>query len=163
MDKFRRVETQTSRLHVSARHHVNPVVRLRLFLAIVPVAAILGQPSGQSGQYRLVNLSPNRDNATFAVLNIPPGPLKFRAVTLKKLIRDAYGVPELQITGGPPWVGTDRWDFEAQTDGQAPMATEVRRQMLLLTGRLLSAPGSSRNQSPADLRTGNGQQRPEPA
>jgi uncharacterized protein (TIGR03435 family) len=28
-------------------------------------------------------------------------------------------------------VSTDRWDFEAQTDTPAPLATEIRRQMLL--------------------------------
>jgi uncharacterized protein (TIGR03435 family) len=106
-------------------------VRLRLFLAIVPVAAILAQPSSQPGQYKLVNLKPNIDNAPFAVLNIPPGPVKFRAMTLKKLIMDAYGVPGFQIAGGPAWVSTDRWDFEAQMDGAAPLTTELHRQMLL--------------------------------
>lgn len=118
-------------LHVSAGYVVSPDVRLLLFLAIAPVAAILAQPSGQTGQYKIVMLRPSSDNDRFALLNMPPGPLKFRAVTLKKLIMDGYGVPGFQVTGGLRWVSTDRWDFEAQTDTPAPMATEVRRQMLV--------------------------------
>jgi uncharacterized protein (TIGR03435 family) len=106
-------------------------VRLRLFLAIVPVAAMLGQPSGQAGQYKRVVVTPNKDTAPFAYLGIPPGPIKYKGATLKRLIMDANGVRGFQIMGGPRWVTTDRWDFEARADGPVVMSMEAHRQTLL--------------------------------
>jgi uncharacterized protein (TIGR03435 family) len=106
-------------------------VKLGLFLAIVPVAVMLGQSTGQPGQYKLINITPNTDTAPFAYLGIPVGPIKYRGATLKRLIMDAYGVRGFQITGGPRWVTTDRWDFEARADGPVVMSIEAHRQALL--------------------------------
>ena len=105
--------------------------RLRLFLAILPVAVALGQPSGQPGQYKLVSVAPNKDNAPFAFLGVPLGPIKYRAVTLKRLIMDAYGMPGFRVTGGPEWVSTGRWDFEARADGPVVMSMGQYRKTLL--------------------------------
>jgi len=48
---------------------------------------------------------------------MPGGGLSATGVTLKMLIGLAYGVFAYQITGGPAWIGTERWDIEAKTDG----------------------------------------------
>ena len=105
--------------------------RLRLFLTILPVAAALGQPSGQPGQYKVVSVTPNRNNAPLAVLGVPLGPIRYRGATLKRLTMDAYGMPGFQVTGGPAWVSTERWDFEARADGPVVMSTERYRKTLL--------------------------------
>jgi uncharacterized protein (TIGR03435 family) len=47
---------------------------------------------------------------------IPPGPYTLRDVTLKWLTTYAYDVPGFQVTGGPEWVDTDRWDFQLETE-----------------------------------------------
>jgi uncharacterized protein (TIGR03435 family) len=49
--------------------------------------------------------------------NMPGGGLTATGVTLKMLISVAYGVLAYQISGGPAWIGTERWDIEAKTDG----------------------------------------------
>ena len=38
-------------------------------------------------------------------------------VTLRMLMRIAYGVHESQIIGGPDWTKTDRFDITAKAEG----------------------------------------------
>jgi uncharacterized protein (TIGR03435 family) len=101
-----------------------------LVLLTVTLVAMLAQPADQSRGYTSVTATANTDNLPFVVLNSPPGPLMMRGVTLKKLITDAFGLPGFQVTDGPPWVNTERWDFRLQT--VAPiMPIEQYRQVLL--------------------------------
>ena len=54
------------------------------------------------------------DNGDFAVHNLPEGGTLIRTgVTLKMLIMEAYDVKAFQISGGPSWVGTARWDLRS--------------------------------------------------
>jgi len=105
------------------------VQRLALFLAI-PLAAMLGQPTGLSRGYTSVTVTPSADNLPPAVLNTPPGPLTLRGVTLKKLVMEAYGLRGFQVTGGPPWVAAERWDFRLVLE-PVIMPTDQYRQVLL--------------------------------
>jgi bla regulator protein blaR1 len=47
----------------------------------------------------------------------PGGGLTATGVTLKMLIMFGYGVAAYQISGAPNWMGVDRWDIEAKTEG----------------------------------------------
>jgi uncharacterized protein (TIGR03435 family) len=49
--------------------------------------------------------------------SMPGGALTATGVTLKMLIMNAYGVANYQISGAPSWIGTERWDIEAKTEG----------------------------------------------
>jgi uncharacterized protein (TIGR03435 family) len=51
------------------------------------------------------------------------------------LIMFAYGVAAYQISGAPSWVGTDRWDIEAKTEGV--QGTLPREQFTPLLRRLI--------------------------
>ena len=42
------------------------------------------------------------------------GRYTMRNVTLRRLIRGAYDVPEAQIFGGPKWIAEDRFDIDAK-------------------------------------------------
>src|SRR5262249_13111719 len=44
---------------------------------------------------------------------------------------DAYVIRGYQVTGTPPWVTTDRWDFEARANGPVVMSMDSWRQTLL--------------------------------
>jgi bla regulator protein blaR1 len=48
---------------------------------------------------------------------MPGGGLTATGVTLKMLIMNAYSIAAYQISGAPNWVGTERWDIEAKTEG----------------------------------------------
>jgi uncharacterized protein (TIGR03435 family) len=55
-----------------------------------------------------------------------PGRFIATGVSLRLLIMNAYRVRDFQLTGGPGWVNTDRWDIEAKAkadDAALPPAT----------------------------------------
>jgi uncharacterized protein (TIGR03435 family) len=47
----------------------------------------------------------------------PGGHYTATGVTLKLLIGQAYDVREFQISGGPSWIGSDRYDINAKAEG----------------------------------------------
>jgi len=57
---------------------------------------------------------------------------QFRArnVTLKELIKFAFGYHDKQIAGGPGWMDTDRYDIAAQTKGEGEPSPEQWRTMI---------------------------------
>ena len=68
--------------------------------------------------FEVSTVKPNTTNDNRVMLRIPPGG-NFTAtgVTLKLLLAEAYGVRDFQITGGPNWIDTDRWDIVAKAEG----------------------------------------------
>ena len=69
-------------------------------------------------------------------------------MTLRELVRTAYGLHETQLFGGPKWFETDRWNIEAKV-GRAPAdpsrSTAWKRLRLLLEERFQLA---SHHESP---------------
>ena len=49
----------------------------------------------------------------------PGGRFTATNIPLKELIKIAYSVQQFQITGGPTWINSDRWDIEAKGEGGA--------------------------------------------
>lgn len=47
----------------------------------------------------------------------PGGMFRASATTLKYLLEWAYGIQPTQHTGGPSWIGTDRYDIMARAEG----------------------------------------------
>jgi len=49
----------------------------------------------------------------------PGGKFRASATTLKFLLEWAYGIQPSQHSGGPSWIGTDRYDIVAKAEGNA--------------------------------------------
>lgn len=47
----------------------------------------------------------------------PGGRLVAKNVTVRFLIQQAYGVRDFQISGGPGWIGSERYDINAKAEG----------------------------------------------
>ncbi len=60
-----------------------------------------------------------------------PGISRFvaRNVSAKILIQDAYGIKNSQLTGGPNWIDSERYDVEAKVDDS--LAQQLRGTTLL--------------------------------
>src|SRR6185437_8832387 len=58
-------------------------------------------------------LTPVQSGANRVSVMQQPGAFTFNNVTLKNLIATAYGVPSERIIGGPDWIETQHYDFEA--------------------------------------------------
>jgi len=59
-----------------------------------------------------------------------PGRLSAGNVTVKLLIAEAYHVHDFQVSGGPSWIDSDRYDIEAKAAGDAPPGAKELRAML---------------------------------
>jgi bla regulator protein blaR1 len=68
--------------------------------------------------FDISTVKPNAANDNRVMLQIQPGG-RFNAtgVTLKMLMTEAYNVRDFQISGGPGWMDTERWDIVAKAEG----------------------------------------------
>src|SRR6266567_1294132 len=66
--------------------------------------------------------SPNQNAFDFVVS--PGGRLRITNLTLAEMIREAYQLKYYQVSGGPGWLNTDRFNVEAKAPGQ-PTRNEV--------------------------------------
>jgi len=60
----------------------------------------------------------------------PGGRFKASAIDLKFLLEWAYGIQPSQHSGGPSWMGTDRYDIVAKAEGNA---TDEQQKLMLRT------------------------------
>lgn len=85
---------------------------LSLFVASVLLAQ--APPSA----FTVASIKPNKSSDDrFMLRPMPGGGLTATGVTLKMLIMFGSKVASYQISGAPSWVGTERWDIEAKTEG----------------------------------------------
>ena len=67
----------------------------------------------------------------------PGGGLRVTGATVKNLIAIAYNVREFVVSGGPAWIGSDRFDIEARTEHSAA-PTNQRQVIVEIRTRLRS-------------------------
>jgi uncharacterized protein (TIGR03435 family) len=79
---------------------------------------LFAQASAPPTAFTVASIKPNKSSDDrFMLRPQPGGGLTATGVTLKTLIMFGYGVAAYQISGAPNWVGVDRWDIEAKTEG----------------------------------------------
>src|SRR5580658_5794347 len=109
-----------------ARHLIKPMTRLlgASLIACALFGQVANSPPAAPTAYTVASIKPNKSSDDrFMLRPQPGGGLTATGVTLKMLIMFAYGVAGYQISDGPAWIGTERWDIEAKTDrvqGQLP-------------------------------------------
>jgi uncharacterized protein (TIGR03435 family) len=95
------------------------MARISWALGLFIPCVLFGQaPAPAPSAFTVASIKPNRSgDDRFMLRPQPGGALTATGVTLKMLIMFAYGVAAYQISGAPSWVGVERWDIEAKTDG----------------------------------------------
>jgi uncharacterized protein (TIGR03435 family) len=77
-------------------------------------------------QFDVVSVKPSAPDEHNSFMFRPqPGGLRAAGVPLKMLIMESYDVKAFQVSGGPGWIATERWDILAKADGvdgQIPLA-----------------------------------------
>jgi uncharacterized protein (TIGR03435 family) len=91
-------------------------VRYPWLIAAATVAAALSQ--AQSFEVASIKPHPSSDDLVH-IQPLPGGRLIVENFSLRFLMRFAYGVEDYQISGGPDWVGSDRYDIQAKAEGSA--------------------------------------------
>lgn len=79
-----------------------------------------------SPKFDVTSVKPNPGTQDFVQFDPQPGGrLRITNASLRMVMGWAYGVQDSQLSGGPEWVGRDRFDFLAKADGN-PTTAEMR-------------------------------------
>lgn len=76
-------------------------------------AALAAQPKS----FDVATIKPNASNDNRVMFRLQPGGFMATGVPVRMLIGQAFDVRDFQITGGPGWISSDRWDVNAKAEG----------------------------------------------
>jgi uncharacterized protein (TIGR03435 family) len=97
-------------------------------MAIAALAAGAGEP-----KFDVTSVKVNTSGTMASRFLHAGGMLDGRNVVLKLLLNYAYGVEAFNISGGPSWINSDRFDIQAKAAPNTPEA-----QMMMMTQALLA-------------------------
>jgi uncharacterized protein (TIGR03435 family) len=113
---------------------------LLLAIALAASSAMLRAqaPSNNSPTFDVAAIKPNTsaDQQTASYVT-PGGRYTATNVTLRALLKTAFGLHDTQLVGGPNWIDTDRWDITAKAEGYSNAAA-FRDQARLMLRPLLT-------------------------
>jgi uncharacterized protein (TIGR03435 family) len=91
-----------------------------LALLVWTAAVGFGQDHAAPLTFEVASIKPSSaDDHRTAIQFQPGGGFRASGVTLKMLIAQAYDVREFQISGGPNWIGSERFDITARAERAA--------------------------------------------
>jgi len=103
------------------------VMRGRVWLLVKMATLLAGAATclaGQTAAFEVVSVKPSPSLGTgMSISTSRGGILDITNATLRALIVFAYNVRDFQVTGGPSWIDTDRYDIAARPphdDAEAP-------------------------------------------
>jgi len=96
----------------------------RLCLACITAATLCAQ------SFDVASIRPHApDDSRFLVRQPNGGHFTAEGAVGKLLVMLAYGVQDSQITGGPGWFGTEKWDIEAKCDDNRHSPEETKHML----------------------------------
>ena len=108
-------------------------MKMRLILLTALLAQAPKEPA-----FDVAAIKPAADTQAFSFSMVQPGGRYIgQNMSLRLLIKTAYGVHDSQIVNGPSWIDSDRWDINAKAEGYKD-ATTFRDQARLMVRPLLA-------------------------
>ena len=102
----------------------------------VALAGAAAQTTPADGAFDVASIKPAAAGVRGYSIQPLHDRLSARNVTLKHLVSEAYHVYEFQISGGPKWIDSDRFDVEAKASIGSPTRRQLREMLRkLLTDR----------------------------
>src|SRR3977135_4503832 len=99
-------------------------------IGFIAAAAAFAQMQAPT-EFEVASVRPNTANDRIVTINVGPGGrFTARGYTLVLLMQRAYGVMDWNVTGGPDWIRSDRWDVNAKAIVPANL-TEAQLQPML--------------------------------
>jgi uncharacterized protein (TIGR03435 family) len=91
------------------------------------IALTAVRPAAQSPRpaFEAASVKANTSGSGLVRMSMLPGRLSAVNVTLRMLVRNAYGLPDFRISGGPNWMDADRFDVEGKAVG-TPTFDQIR-------------------------------------
>lgn len=111
----------------------------------------------QGPTFEVASIKPNKTGSRMVTIGPPRGG-RFEAsnISLKALMRFAYHVGDFQISGGPGWAGSERFDLEAEAEGNPDRARLQAMMRALLADRFHLAVRSQTRELPVYALTVSG-------
>jgi uncharacterized protein (TIGR03435 family) len=91
------------------------MVRAIASLAVCVSGAVYAQPAVPV-RFEVASVKPSNADPSSSGIKTGHGRLDAKNVTLKRCIMGAYGVGPHQVSGGPDWLGSDRFEISAKAD-----------------------------------------------
>jgi uncharacterized protein (TIGR03435 family) len=88
--------------------------------------------------FEVASLKPSRPDERLFYNLEPGGRYLANGLTLNLLIANAYAIPEFQISGGPGWRDSDKFNLEAKVGIQLPPWPDSQKQLSLMIQSLLA-------------------------
>jgi len=106
--------------------------------ALIAASMMAGlEGAAQSPAFDVASVKPSRSADGESSLVMPGGRYTATNVTVRTLLKSAYGVHDTQIAGGPSWINTERFDIEARKEGRTT-ASGFRDEARLMLRPLLA-------------------------
>jgi uncharacterized protein (TIGR03435 family) len=98
--------------------------RLLSVIALALLGATLAAQAPQDPAFDVAAIKPAADTQAFSFSMVQPGGRYIgQNMSLRLLIKTAYGVHDSQIIGGPSWIDSERWDINAKAEGYKDAST----------------------------------------
>lgn len=93
----------------------------------------------QAQTFEVASVKPSEPGGRgMSISRAPGGRFTSENVPLRFLITFAYDVRDHQVTGGPGWLNTDRWDITAKAESEVPNTPEGAERMRTMVKALLA-------------------------
>jgi len=91
--------------------------RMTVGTSLLVLRCLAGQTPSAPPAFEVASIKPNaQDDHRVFVQMLPGGGLRTTGTTVQFLLSFAYNVRSFQISGGPGWVNSDRFDILAKSD-----------------------------------------------
>jgi uncharacterized protein (TIGR03435 family) len=92
-------------------------------------------PGQGTPEFDVVSIRPSRSNESGGGMNPIPDGISARNLSVNTLIQIAYGLKPWEISGGPDWARTARWNVEAKAEGDPSFQKKKEMLRTLLADR----------------------------
>jgi bla regulator protein BlaR1 len=115
-------------------------VAVPLMVGIGDTPSVLAQsPVVASRHFDVAAIKPNNSGANLLGIRVVPGGgLRAVNATLRSLISEAYQVRDFELSGGPAWLGSARYDIEAKGQVESGSQQQTGLQVMKMLQALLA-------------------------
>jgi uncharacterized protein (TIGR03435 family) len=94
--------------------------------------SVFGQSPATLPSFEAASIKPNKSGDRKVSIRRSPGRFTTSNTTLKMLITFAYDIRGHQLSGGPGWLDSDRYDIVAKADGANPSEAELKQMVQMM-------------------------------
>ena len=103
---------------------------MKSLIGVMAAASLFAQVPAPT-EFEVASVRPNTANDRIVSINVGPGGrFAARGYTLVLLMQRAYGVMDWNVSGGPGWIRTDRYDVSAKAIVEGNLTETQLRPML---------------------------------